>query len=201
MQIGRLLCRVVPVVIAGAVICSTGVAVAGNRNPVLGYRNLMGGLGAGWGQSAPREVNWGGSPGGAFGHLTWLGWGRETAIARGSALQYRPGGGVYKRPVAAELKATTLVSCDGHLSYLWLFGRKARMPGASALGRWDAGTRLCPAHLTQPAVLPFSGAPHLAWLAAVGLAALLVGSATHLLGSRKRNLAGEAPLGPGAFRG
>ena len=126
-------------VVALALIPSAVIANAGNREVVLGKRNLNGRYGIGWGTAHPSVIYNGGVPSGKAWSLRWSNWGAESTTARGLTALYRPSGGYYDKPGAIELRAYRIGQCEagGKLAYTRLAARVAIRPGG-ALSRWFA---------------------------------------------------------------
>jgi hypothetical protein len=91
--------------------------------------------GEGWGSARPEEISNGGDASGTLLEVHWSSWGG--AVAHGTARHpvFKPTGGYYRRPVVAQLKATTLGHCEGNRAYLKLLIREPKKPGGP-LGPW-----------------------------------------------------------------
>lgn len=104
--------------------------------PVLGWRHILR-QPATWGTVRPKYVSWEGSPGLSVLRIHWHHWGSRVAVgAPGSIPVHRPGGGYFRRPARAELRAVDLGMCHGKPAYRRLYLRHARRPGSKKLGPW-----------------------------------------------------------------
>jgi hypothetical protein len=122
-----------------------------HAEPVLGYRTMER-HGGGWGTSHPEAISYEGSPTTTIGLDRWRSWGKQTATAMGVTPVQRPGGGYYRRPARAEVRATRLGFCHGRWAYMSLYVRTAPRPNAPLAHKWSPwgvgdGADICPATL------------------------------------------------------
>ncbi len=102
---------------------------------VLGGKVYPGPNGQGFGAPHPSLIYNGGDASGSIAKVHWSSWGAPVAHGRGRHPIFRPGGGYYRRPVVALLKATDLGECEGHRAYLRLLIKEPRRPGGP-FGPW-----------------------------------------------------------------
>jgi hypothetical protein len=128
---------------------SQATSCQGSRPPiVLGSPDAQAGLYAvGWGEAAPPVISNGGhAASGTISDIVWTSWGGQEATGRGTNPIYRPEGGYYDRPVAIELRATSISTCSsgGRRVYTHLLAREPDKPGGP-MGPWRdwSGSSLC----------------------------------------------------------
>jgi hypothetical protein len=96
---------------------------------VLGGVVYGGDLGEGWGTERPKTIFNGGDLSGLISDVHWSSWGGAVARGHGRHSLFKPSGGYYRHPVAAQLKAKRIGTCEGRRAYLKLLIREPRYPG------------------------------------------------------------------------
>jgi hypothetical protein len=104
--------------------------------PTLGAKAFAAPYGEGWGTVRPAAIFNGGDPSGSVTDIHWRSWGGPTAIGWGRNPIFKPGGGYFAHPVAAELKASALGHCGARRAYTRLQIRVPKRPGGP-LGPWQ----------------------------------------------------------------
>lgn len=141
-----------------AAICAAAVPAAANADagdPVLGSPDYIPGTtDSGFGTVAPAMFHNGGAPSGLVADITWSDWGAPTALGRGTAHIYRPGGNYYPG-VPARLRVKDIGTCDGRPepAYLTLEIRVPSWPGGplNAWKKWSESRTMCGYGETDPA--------------------------------------------------
>jgi hypothetical protein len=103
--------------------------------------------GTGWGTERPAEIFNGGDPSGLITKVSWRSWGGAVAIGWGRNPIFKPHGGYYRHPVAIELRANDIGTCEGRRAYLRLMVREPSRPGGP-LGpwrSWSGSSNICEA--------------------------------------------------------
>jgi hypothetical protein len=101
----------------------------------LGGKVYPGPNGQGFGAPHPELIYNGGDASGSIANVHWSTWGGAVAHGRGRHPIFKSGGGYFRHPVVALLKATDLGRCEGHPAYLRLLIKEPRRPGGP-LGPW-----------------------------------------------------------------
>lgn len=109
---------------------------AGPAPIVLGGREFAPN-GTGWGTERPARISNGGDLSGLITNVRWRSWGGDTAIGWGKNSIFKPKGGYYRHPVAIELRASGIGTCEGRRAYLRLSVRVPKRPGGP-LGPWHS---------------------------------------------------------------
>jgi hypothetical protein len=124
--------------------------------PILGGKIYPGPNGEGFGTAHPSFIYNGGDASGSIDDVHWSTWGGTVAHGRGRHPIFRPGGGYYRHPVVALLKATDLGRCEGRAAYLRLLIKEPRHPGGP-LGPWRSWAG--PQTICEPYGSSFGRAP------------------------------------------
>lgn len=120
--------------VLAALVFAAGGAAGARAGIVLGGKAFAPN-GTGWGTERPAEIFNGGDPSGLVTRIHWRSWGGAVAIGWGKNPIFKPHGGYYRRPVAIELRASEVGTCEGHRAYLRLRFREPSRPGGP-LGPW-----------------------------------------------------------------
>ena len=134
-------------VCAGIALEPTSGSPASASTPVVLGASSFAPNGAGFGTARPRVIDNGGVPSGVIHNIRWSSWGGRIARGTGRTSIYKPGGGYYRTPVRARIKAYRVGRCDdgGPRAYLQMKVRVPSYPGGP-LGRWflwSGARRLC----------------------------------------------------------
>jgi hypothetical protein len=126
------------VAVLGVLALPGNASAATAQTPVLGQKHLFKPGGRGWGHAHPPKIFNGGDPSGLVWSISWKHWGSDKSFGRGLGNQFKPGGGYYKRPVHAQLRATGLGHCtsSGPRAYTHLHVRLQKKPGSSHWTKW-----------------------------------------------------------------
>lgn len=137
---------VVAAVAGNAVEPASAGAASVSTSVVLGAASFAPN-GEGFGTARPSVIFNGGVPSGLIRGIRWSSWGGRIARGSGMTSIYKPGGGYYRTPVRAKIKAYRIGRCyeGGPRAYLRMKVRVPSYPGGP-LGRWflwSGARRLC----------------------------------------------------------